>query len=62
MNSCPICHERGIGKVGVDQYFCWECCLEFSLSGDDMKIFSVEADGSLTLFADSDQSMLNMQI
>jgi len=62
MNNCPVCKERAIGKVGVDQYFCWECCLEFTLNGTSMKIFNVEADGSLTQYAQPEQDIVNLQM
>lgn len=62
MNNCPICNERAIGKVGVDQYFCWECCLEFVVNGENTKIFSVEADGSLTQYAPPGQEIVNLQM
>jgi hypothetical protein len=50
MMTCPVCERRAIGKVGVDQYYCWECCVEFVQRGQEVKIFNVETDGSLTLF------------
>lgn len=62
MNSCPVCGERAIGKVGVDQYFCWECCVEFAVNGEHMKVFHVEADGSLTQYAPPGQETVNLQM
>ena len=29
--NCPNCGGRSIGRVGTAQYYCWECCIEFSL-------------------------------
>lgn len=52
MVSCPVCARKAVGKVGADQYFCWECCVEFALRGEQVKIFNVEPDGSLTSYAD----------
>jgi hypothetical protein len=48
MIACPVCGRRLVGKVGAGQYYCWECCVEFSVNGPDIKIFSVEMDGTLT--------------
>lgn len=59
MNNCPVCGQRGIGKVGIDQYFCWECCVEFVIQGQTIKVFNVEEDGTLTSFAESEPSAVN---
>jgi len=53
MISCPVCKRRAVGKVGAEQYYCWECCVEFVRRGDAVEIFSVEQDGSLTSFSNS---------
>ncbi|SFL81587.1 hypothetical protein [Pelosinus propionicus] len=53
MTACPVCNSnRAIGKVGAAQYYCWDCCIEFIIRGDDIKIFSVQPDGTLTLYLD----------
>ncbi|MDR3592977.1 MAG: hypothetical protein P4N41_25235 [Negativicutes bacterium] len=52
MVTCPVCNKRGIGRVGSDQYYCWECCVEFTRRGENVKIFNVESDGSLTSYVD----------
>jgi len=60
LNNCPVCGARAIGKVGIDQFFCWECCVEFMYKGQDVKIFHVEADGNLISYDDYLQSIANM--
>jgi len=45
--NCPVCGGKSIGKVGNDQYYCWDCCLEYKTSQDGIKIFEVEEDGTL---------------
>jgi hypothetical protein len=52
MNHCPVCGQRSIGKVGTGQYFCWDCCVEFTVKDNDIKVFDVQADGSLLLADD----------
>jgi hypothetical protein len=52
MVTCPVCNKRGIGRVGSDQYYCWDCCVEFTRRGEDVKIFNVESDGSLSMYVD----------
>ena len=62
MIICPVCNQRAVGKVGADQYYCWECCVEFSMRGTDVKIFSVELDGSLTVFGETVPEIANLQM
>jgi len=52
MVTCPVCARRAVGKVGADQFYCWDCCVEFVVRGPRVTIFNVEPDGSLTLYAD----------
>ncbi len=47
MDTCPVCGQRGIGKVGTDKYYCWECCVEFVVKDDQVEIFSIADDGTL---------------
>lgn len=50
MLVCPVCGERGIGKVGIGQYYCKDCCVEFELKNNQLKIFNVEDDGTLSQY------------
>lgn len=53
MTNCPVCdNRRAIGKVGTEQYFCWDCCVEFIIRGEETTVFNVEPDGTLTLYLD----------
>ncbi|WP_456298435.1 hypothetical protein [Candidatus Desulforudis audaxviator] len=47
---CPICSGRATGKVGVEQYYCWDCCVEFRIDKEGVRIFDVNEDGSLVDF------------
>ncbi|MDU2065312.1 MAG: hypothetical protein E6713_10785 [Sporomusaceae bacterium] len=47
MERCPACGKKAIGKVGVDQYYCWECCVEFVFQDDHYEIFTIDDDGAL---------------
>ena len=29
MLPCPACGGRQVGKIGSDQYYCWNCFVEF---------------------------------
>ncbi|MGB9976225.1 hypothetical protein [Thermovenabulum sp.] len=45
--NCPICGKNEIGKVGTNQYFCWECLMEFSVNSNKIVVYEVADDGSL---------------
>ena len=48
--NCPVCGGRATGKVGIDQYYCWDCCVEYRLDREGMRIFELNEDGSLVSF------------
>ncbi|MGI6357411.1 MAG: hypothetical protein ACOX2K_01755 [Bacillota bacterium] len=45
--KCPHCGSRAVGKVGHEQYYCWDCCLEYSKKKNGYRLFQVADDGSL---------------
>ncbi len=47
LDRCPQCNSRDIGKIGNNQFYCWNCYMEFALVGDEVKIYHVDEDGSL---------------
>ncbi|WP_232695535.1 hypothetical protein [Brevibacillus daliensis] len=48
MVTCPNCSSKDIGKIGTNQYYCWNCYVEMSMSGNQISsIYQVEEDGSL---------------
>ncbi|MDD3023339.1 MAG: hypothetical protein PHE26_05510 [Syntrophomonadaceae bacterium] len=44
---CPVCGGMQIGRVGSEQYYCWNCFLEFNFSKGGVNIFEVAEDGTL---------------
>lgn len=45
---CPNCQSKDIGKIGTNQYYCWNCFVELSVAGEQVSsIYQVEEDGSL---------------
>ncbi|MDI6812072.1 MAG: hypothetical protein QMC95_08160 [Desulfitobacteriaceae bacterium] len=50
--NCPVCGGRTIGKVGVGQYYCWDCCIEFTTQADKVVIYDLAEDGSLVAWED----------
>lgn len=48
MLTCPNCHGKNIGKIGTNQYYCWNCFVEFVATGEKVSsVFQVEEDGTL---------------
>ena len=43
--NCPNCGGRSIGRVGTAQYYCWECCIEFSLGRGGLRVYHLNAEG-----------------
>jgi hypothetical protein len=43
--GCPVCNGREIGKIGTNQFFCWNCLVEFN---DLNEVFEISEDGTLT--------------
>ncbi|HEX3010993.1 MAG TPA: hypothetical protein VHQ70_03000 [Syntrophomonadaceae bacterium] len=45
--KCPVCRGLQVGRVGSDQYYCWNCYLEFNFSRGQVNLFEVAEDGTL---------------
>lgn len=45
--QCPNCGSRAVGRVGHEQYYCWDCCLEFAHKKNGYRLFQVADDGTL---------------
>lgn len=50
---CPACKGLQVGKVGSDQYYCWNCFIEFAVKKDRVNMYEVAEDGSLVSIEDS---------
>ncbi|AGA69912.1 hypothetical protein Desdi_2488 [Desulfitobacterium dichloroeliminans LMG P-21439] len=50
--NCPVCSGRAIGKVGVGQFYCWDCCVEFTSAMDKVVVYDLAEDGSLVAWQD----------
>jgi len=44
---CPKCKSRAIGKIGQNQYYCWDCNIEFVTTKDGYRMYRLESDGTL---------------
>ncbi|SFA94874.1 MULTISPECIES: hypothetical protein [unclassified Bacillus (in: firmicutes)] len=52
MFKCPNCQSKDIGKIGINQYYCWSCFIELSVSKGMINTHQVEEDGSLSSLDD----------
>ncbi len=52
MLNCPNCRSKDIGKIGINQYYCWNCFIELSLDKGLIHTHQVEEDGTLSSLDD----------
>ncbi len=52
MLKCPNCKSKDVGKIGINQYYCWDCFIELTLVEGLIKTHQVEEDGSLSSLDD----------
>lgn len=46
---CPKCSSKAVGKIGQNQYYCWDCNVEYVPYKDGYRIYRIEADGTAVL-------------
>jgi len=44
---CPRCRGRAVGRVGLQQWYCWDCCVEFAKSARGIEVFAMDEEGEL---------------
>ncbi len=47
MENCPACGSRMIGKIGVQQYYCWECYSEVVVNSTGVEAYWIDDEGNL---------------
>ncbi|GIN38603.1 MULTISPECIES: hypothetical protein [Heyndrickxia] len=52
MMKCPNCQSKDLGKIGINQYYCWNCFIELSISQETIYTHQVEEDGTLSSLDD----------
>ncbi|MBS4209010.1 hypothetical protein ACI2OX_09050 [Bacillus sp. N9] len=52
MMKCPNCQSKDLGKIGINQYYCWSCFIELTVGGKMIHTHQVEEDGSLSSLDD----------
>lgn len=50
--KCPNCSCADLGKIGINQYYCWNCFIELTFLEGKLSLNQVEEDGSLTSLDD----------
>lgn len=55
MMKCPVCRGLQVGRVANDQYYCWNCFLEFNFNAGKVNLFEVAEDGSLVAIEKASQ-------
>lgn len=53
--KCPMCGGLQTGKVGADQWFCWNCTVEWNVKRGRLSLYEVTEDGSLLAMTDAPQ-------
>ncbi|HHY11471.1 MAG TPA: hypothetical protein GX529_02460 [Firmicutes bacterium] len=43
---CPKCRSRATGRIGHNQYYCWDCSIEFVPTGDGVRMYRLEPNGT----------------
>lgn len=52
MMKCPNCQSKDLGKIGLNQYYCWNCFIELTISDQIIQTHQVEEDGTLSSLDD----------
>jgi len=53
---CPKCGSRAVGRIGQNQYYCWDCSIEFVPTKDGFRMYRLEEDGSAVLDSEETNS------
>jgi ribosomal protein L37AE/L43A len=48
--NCPACGSRATGRVGLEQYYCWDCCVEWTAGEGGVHIYALDEEGELMAF------------
>lgn len=51
--KCPLCGGMQTGKVGADQWYCWNCAVEWNVKRGHLNLYEVAEDGTLIALNDS---------
>lgn len=46
MLRCPRCAGSGVGRVGAERYYCWDCCIEFTVDKGEVRLYQLDEEGA----------------
>lgn len=52
---CPSCGSRATGQVGPDQFYCWDCCIEWQPTPAGSQRFLIGEEGDLIPVLDPEE-------
>ncbi|MBT9175925.1 MAG: hypothetical protein DDT20_00227 [Firmicutes bacterium] len=53
LTRCPMCNSRALGRVGLLQFYCGDCCVEFAVGKQGVVVYEILDDGSVVSISDS---------
>lgn len=62
MLVCPVCGQHEIGRIGTDQYYCWNCCVELVVRNDSVKVFQIDTEGALVAYDQAAAMTANLEM
>lgn len=45
--ACPACGSTRVGRIGTNQYYCGDCCLEMQVRRHVVELYAVDEEGNL---------------
>jgi len=57
--ECPLCNTKSVGKVGSNQFYCWDCYIEFLVQKEKTLIYQVCDDGSLIPYGQNENAVIS---
>jgi len=54
---CPLCNKKTVGKVGTNQYYCWEFFVEFTIQKNKTTVYEVCDDGTLLPYGSKSEQL-----
>nr|WP_255688321.1 hypothetical protein [Tepidanaerobacter sp. GT38] len=52
-----MCNKKTVGKVGTNQYYCWECFVEFTIQKNKTTVYEVCDDGTLLPYGSKSEQL-----
>ena len=56
---CHKCKSRATGRIGLNQFYCWDCNIEFVSTKDGVRMYRLEDDGTAILDSLEHSQLIN---